>query len=385
MHLAFLTPEYPHPHSTPSGGLGTSIKNLAEQLVKRDIDIMVFVYGQNKNKVFKKNGISFHFIKQLSYDFFGWYRYRKYLESYLNKVILEEKIDALEAPDWTGITAFIKLKCPLVIRMNGSDSYFCRLEGRPQKKKNFWLEKLALEGSDHLLSVSEFTGSKTREIFKLKKEIKVIPNSVDTDLFFPSGEKAAVNTILYFGSIIRKKGVLELAEIFNLIHKENPNARLIMAGRDVTDIQTGKSTRTLFEEILKKESRENVSWLGSLPYKKVKAQISKVALIVLPSFAEALPMTWLESMAMEKALVTSNIGWAKEVMIGGETGFTVNPKDHEQYAARILQLLKNQNLAERMGKAARERILEKFSTEVVVEQNIKFYGGVVIGQRTMGK
>jgi len=377
MHLAFLSPEYPHPHSTASGGLGTSIKNLAEQLVKREHKISVFIYGQEEDQVFEEEDIEFYFIKQLNYDFFGWYRYRKYLESYLNKVILEENIDTLEAPDWTGITAFIKLKCPLIIRFHGSDSYFCRMEGRPQKKKNFWFEKLAIKNADHLLSVSEFTAKKTREIFDLKKEIKVIPNSVDVNVFSPTGEEVEPNRILYFGSVIRKKGVLELAEIFNIINKKNPNARLIMAGRDVPDIQTGKSTRSLFEEILNEESHENVSWLGSLPYEKIKVQITKAAVIVLPSFAEALPMTWLEAMAIEKALITSDIGWANEVMTDGKTGYTVDPKDHQLYAERTLQLLLDPALSARMGKAARKQVMEKFSTEVVVEENIRFYESVI--------
>lgn len=345
--------------------------------MKKDILITVFVFGQEKDRVFGEDGISFHFIKQLKYDFFGWYRYRKYLECYINKVSLEEQIDALEAPDWTGITAFMKLKCLLVIRMNGTDSYFCRLEGRPQKRKNFWFEKLALKGADHLLSVSKFTGDKTREIFSLKKDIKVIPNSVDVEAFKPTGEAPIPDTILYFGSIIRKKGVLELAKIFNLIDKQKPNARLIMAGRDVLDIKTGKSSRALFEEILNDKSRGKVTWTGSLPYKEVKSQISKAAVIVLPSFAEALPMTWLEAMAMEKALVTSDIGWVKEVMQEGETGFNVDPKDHATYAKKVLELLGNNELAEKMGKAARKRVVERFSTEVVVEENMQFYETVI--------
>ena len=84
-------------------------------------------------------------------------------------------------------------------------------------------------------------------------------------------------------------------------------------------------------------------------------------------------MTWLESMAMEKALVTSNIGWAKEAMINGKTGFTENPKDHVAYASKILQLLADEDLAIKMGKAARQQVLSKFSTEVVVQQNLEFY------------
>src|SRR5690606_24849102 len=108
--------------------------------------------------------------------------------------------------------------------------------------------------------------------------------------------------------IIRKKGVLELADIFNIIIKDKPEAKLILAGKDVLDNQTGRSTRQLIEEILSPAAKKNVEWLGTLPYEKVLYHIAPANVIVLPSFAEALPMTWIEAMAMEKALVTSDIG-----------------------------------------------------------------------------
>ena len=95
------------------------------------------------------------------------------------------------------------------------------------------------------------------------------------------------------------------------------------------------------------------------------------------AFAEALPMTWLEAMAMEKPLVTSNIGWAKEVMVNRETGFTENPKDHKAYAEKILYLLDNPCEAAEMGKAARDRVKMRFSTQVVVKRNLAFYKKVV--------
>ncbi|UJH92535.1 glycosyltransferase family 4 protein [Antarcticibacterium sp. 1MA-6-2] len=235
MHLGFLTPEYPHLLSTFSGGLGTSIKHIVETLVDKGVIVTVFVYGQQQDKIFTEKGVHFHFIRQRKYKALGWYFHRKFLQNYLNKAITENEIDFVEAPDWTGITAFMKLQCPLVIRMNGSDAYFCKLEKRPQKKKNFWFEKIALKGADYLLSVSQFTADKTASIFHLKKEIKVIPNSVDAAFFSPRITAISPHTILYFGSIIRKKGVLELAEIFNLIVEIKPEARLIFAGRDVND------------------------------------------------------------------------------------------------------------------------------------------------------
>ncbi len=377
MHLAFLTPEYPHPLSTSSGGLGTSIKNMAVALSEKGIKVTVFLYAQKQNKIFSEDGIIFHLLKQQNYKFLGWYLHRKFLDKYLNKVIAQDKIDALEAPDWTGINAFMKLKCPLVIRMNGSDAYFCQLENRPQKKKNFWFEKKALAGADRLLSVSEFTAEKTADLFGLKKKIEVIPNSVDVAHFCPSNKAVESNTILYFGSIIRKKGVLELATIFNLIIAKKPEARLLFAGKDVKDHTTGSSTKQLIIDRLSPVAKKNIEWLGVLLYEKVLAQIAVANVVVLPSFAEALPMTWIEAMAMEKALVTSDIGWAKEVMINGVTGFTVDPKDHQKYAGKVLQLLNDPELAKEMGKAARKQVLAKFSTEVVLERNIEFYKGIV--------
>ncbi len=377
MHIGFLTPEYPHHKAKPSAGIGASIKNLATALIENGIKVSIFVFGQEHDEIFRLDEINIHLIKQRKYKFLGWYLHRKFLQNYLNKAIVQEKIDAIEAPDWTGITAFMKLKCPLVIRFHGSDTYFCHLENRKQKKKNFWFEKKALEGADHLLSVSEFTAEKTANLFGIKKKIEVIPNSVDVGYFCPLSKAVEPNSILYFGSIIRKKGVLELAAIFNLIVAEKSEARLLFAGKDVKDSSTDLSTKQLIIDRLSPSAKINTEWLGVLPYEKVLRQIAAANVVVLPSFAEALPMTWLEAMATEKALVTSNIGWAKEVMVDGVTGFTVDPKDHKTYAGKVLQLLDDSKLANEMGKAAREQVISKFSTEIVVERNLEFYRRIV--------
>mgnify|MGYP003110329811 CR=1 FL=1 len=377
MHIGFLTPEYPHPKSTSSGGLGTSIKNLASSLVSENIKVSVFVYGQKTPLRFKENDIEFYFIDQRKYKFFGWYLYRKYLQAYLNTAITKNNIELIEAPDWTGITAFMKFPCPLIIRMNGSDAYFCALESRRQKFKNRFFENSALKSADALVSVSRFTADKTREIFKLKEDIEVVPNSIETDKFSGAEEVAIKNRVLYFGTIIRKKGVLELAGIFNEVVNRNSEAELFLIGKDVVDIFEDKSTLELFLERLSIQAGKQVKYFTEVSYTEIKEHISRAAVIVLPSFAEALPMTWLEAMAMEKPLVTSNIGWAKEVMVNGETGFTENPKDHKAYAEKILYLLDNPCEAAEMGKAARDRVKKKFSTEVVVKRNLAFYKKVV--------
>lgn len=379
MHVAFLTPEYPHPELKGSAGLGTSIKNLAAGLIAKEIQVTVFVYDQQKDVVFNHHGITIHSIAKRKFKLGGWYLYRNFLQRYVNKFITQNGIHVLEAPDWTGITAFMSFKCPLIIRLHGSDGYFCNLENRPQKTKNRLFEKSALRNADYILSVSQFCADLTFKIFNLKRDIKLIPNGVDTAAFKPEKESEVDFQLLYFGSIIRKKGVLELAKIINLVFKKEPKARFVLAGADVKDIFTQRSTQELFLEEVEPQFHKYIFFKGGLPYNEIKAEIAKASVVVLPSFAEALPMTWLEAMAMQKALVTSDIGWAKEVMIDEQTGFTVDPKNHEKYADRILEFLRNSALREKLGAAARRRVDSKFALEHVVDQNILFYKKVIAG------
>lgn len=381
MHIAFLTPEYPHPKCNPSGGLGTSIRNMAEALVKKEIKVSLLIYGQKKDFSFAESGIDYYVIKQKTYLWGGWYLYRKYLQKFINKLIREKNINILEAPDWTGITALMKLNCPVVIRMNGSDAYFCELDGRKQKLKNRFIEKSALRNADHLISVSAYTAKKTKEILGLNREIEVIPNSIRIDRFLPSKEKINPNQILYFGTLIRKKGVLELANIFNHVNKKYPNAELVLVGKDVIDIFEGRSTLEIFKSELSENAEKQVSFLGEVSYDMVNGFIAKCQVVVLPSFAEALPMTWLEAMAMEKAMVTSNIGWAEEVMIDGYTGFTESPKNHGLYADKIIKLLENPELCTEMGKRAREKVMNEFSSGIVAEKNIRYFNSILIKAR----
>lgn len=383
MHIAFLTPEYPHQLTGPSGGLGTSIKNLAVILNEKGISVSIIIYGQETDEEFEEHGISFYFLKYRKYKTGGWYFYRKYIQKFVNNLVEEKKIDVIEATDWTGITAFMKFKCPLVIRLNGSDAYFCKLEGRQQKMKNRIFEKKALETADFLISVSRFTAEKTKEIFGINRKFEIIPNSIEARSFIPSDIEIVPNRILYFGTIIRKKGVLELAKIFNKVIQQRPESELFLIGKDVTDIFENRSTIELFKAQLSKQAQKKMTFQGQVDYDKVKMYIQESAVVVLPSFAEALPMTWIEAMALEKALVTSNIGWAKEVMVDGETGFSVDPKDHETYAEKIIKLLDDEELARKMGSSARKRIIDNFAAEKVVEENIKFYKSVIKKAKTL--
>ncbi|KAF2513568.1 glycosyltransferase family 4 protein [Flavobacterium foetidum] len=375
MHIAFLTPEFPHPKVTHAAGIGTSIKNLTTALSKEDVKVTVFVFGQKTQEVLEENGITIHLIQNRKYKVFGWFFHRKYIQNYINSVVKKEKIDLLEAPDWTGITAFMNFDIPLAIRFHGSDTYFCHLENRPQKRKNFWFEKTAIKKANAFIAPTTFAGQVSKELFKIKnKEIRTIHYGLETEKFENgSPEVFEKGLLLYIGTLIRKKGVLELPEVFSKVRKIFPDAKLVLIGGDSVDIATGsKSTWALMQEKFKNDDLQNVIYTGKIPYEKVQEYIKRANVCVFPTYAETLGMVTIESMAMQKPVVNSNIGWAKELIIDNKSGFLVYPSDHDLFSERIIEILKNDSFALQIGKSARKRVLERFDISKLVHDNIQF-------------
>lgn len=376
MKIAFLTPEYPHSRTGNSGGIGTSIKNLAESLTDLGHNVRILVYGQKEDAVFDASGITIQLIKNIKIKGLSWYFTRKKIQSIIDDLYHSEAIDIVEAPDWTGISSFIQpKKCPLVIRLNGSDTYFCHLDNRPVKWINKFHEKRALKKADGHISVSQFTADKTNELFGLQIPFAVIPNGINPENFKPDNTiQKESNTILYFGTLIRKKGLLELPFIFNQVFLKNPKAQLLLVGRDSADILTGSSsTWKLMQPLFTPEALRNVSYLGGVPYEEVRAHIAKASVCVFPTFAEALPVSWLEAMAMQKAIVASNIGWGPEVITTQKEGILVHPKDHEEYANAILDVLDNETQNTTFGINAVQKIQNVFANRLIAEQSITFY------------
>lgn len=375
MHIAFLTPEYPHERVRHAAGIGSSIKNLAMALVQEGVQVSVFVYSQKISAIFVEDGIKIHLISHKKYRFLGWFFYRKYVQDYLNRIVVSDKIDLIEAPDWTGITAFMSLKAPVVLRLHGSDAYFCHLEGRKQKRKNFWFEKIAMLQAKAFVAPTDFAGTLTKELFGIKKKIETIPNGLQMQHFVnPQPEAYEKGLLLYIGTLIRKKGVLELPAIFSKVIAACPEARLLLIGADAADIQTqSASTWELLQGQLDDSIKDKVTYLGKLPYDNISNYLQKAHVCVFPTFAETQGMVTIEAMAMQKAVVNSNIGWAKELLVDGESGYLVHPADHDLFASRILELLAHQQLTLEMGKNARIHAARHFDSSVIVKRNIKFY------------
>ena len=117
--------------------------------------------------------------------------------------------------------------------------------------------------------------------------------------------------------------------------------------------------------------------MGRVPYNEIQNIIAQTSVCIFPSFAEAFPVSWLEAMAMGKAVVASDIGWATEMINDGTDGYLRNPKEHFAYAVAISELLLNSELSNQMGMNAIDKVKLKFQSEVIAKKNIEHYRKVI--------
>jgi glycosyltransferase involved in cell wall biosynthesis len=88
---------------------------------------------------------------------------------------------------------------------------------------------------------------------------------------------------------------------------------------------------------------------------------------------EAMPMAWLEALAMGKPFVGSKTGPGPEAVKDDETGLLCDPHDSIDIADKVIWMLQNKEAAQKMGLAARADVLERFNIEKLVKENIAFY------------
>lgn len=377
MHIGFLTTEYP---PLPSGGIGTSIRNLARALVAMGHRVTVIGWGAATE--FEDQGVKARFLSDTHLPKTGWFINRLRVQRELRRLVAKENLQIVEAPDWGGLSAGLQPGCPVVVRCHGSAVYFAHLLHEKVRPSVRLAERMVLTQADGVVAVSRFAADITAQLFGLKKSLGVIPNGIDLSQFEPGPPEEIApntpNTLLYLGTLVRKKGVLDLCRAFSRVVEQFPEARLRLIGRDAADRQTGApSVWALCREMLSLRARARVEYLGVRPYAEVQDYVRQAAVCVFPSHAEAMPLSWLEAMACVKPVVAYDIGWASEVVAHERTGLLVPLGDVEKLSAAIVRLLCDGALRNHFGAAGRRQVEAKFSAQAVAKQSVAWYRNVI--------
>jgi len=139
----------------------------------------------------------------------------------------------------------------------------------------------------------------------------------------------------------------------------------------------GPLRRELKELVRELELEEQVRFLGSRDREEIPRILAITDVFVLPSLWEGLPTAIIEAMAAGCPVVATAVGGTPELIIDGETGFLINPRDSTALAQKLKLLLQDRLLRNKMGEAGTKRAKEHFSIERMVQEYESLYKQLV--------
>lgn len=198
--------------------------------------------------------------------------------------------------------------------------------------------------------------------------IEVIYNGIEAEPFMQPGArnfraewrvKPDELVLGFVGQLDERKGIRVLLAAFQRIKREWPLARLVFAGQ-------GPLRELIVSEIEKQSWGEAVLLIGFVD--DVVGVMQALDILLLPSYWEGFGIVLIEAMAAGKPVISTDTSSMPEIIVDGQTGFVVPPGDAEALAARALHLLRDAGQREKLGCAARQRVLEKFTQQRMIEE-----------------
>lgn len=187
-------------------------------------------------------------------------------------------------------------------------------------------------------------------------------NGVATDGFAPHAPVNSVPQIVSVGRSVEKKGFADLIEACRLLRERGRAFECsIVGGGPLDTILQTRIDRANLDRL--------VRLLGPRSQSEVRELLSASHIFVLASVPESgggsdnLPTVIVEAMLAGMPIVSTRVAGIPEMIVDGETGFLVSPKDPPALASAIEKLLADPVLAARFGKRARQAAVEKFAIE----------------------
>jgi glycosyltransferase involved in cell wall biosynthesis len=225
---------------------------------------------------------------------------------------------------------------------------------------------------DRFLTVSAYSA---RQLAAPASRTRVVYGGADPARFSPDPE-ATRRGILFVGRLTPHKGVDRLIEAL----PEDAGLRVVGSAGHDPDLPE----REYPELVRRLAAQRRVEFLGVVPDPDLPALYRSAQVLALPSVertcygrdvvvSELLGLAAIEAMASGTPVVASRLGGLPEVVADGVTGFLVEPGNVAELRGRLAEVLGDRRLAERLGRNARERFLERFTWEACAERCLAAY------------
>ena len=240
------------------------------------------------------------------------------------------------------------------------------------------VEKFAEKFTNHFICVGEVMKQQCLQAgIGKKKKYSVIYSGFDTYLYV-EGEKKREDTrrnlgikegekvIGMVGRLFHLKGQNYLLKAFSELTEEFPFAKLLLVGDGILRQQLEDYAR-------KKGIYERVVFTGLVPPVEIPEYVSAMDILAHTSLREGLPKTIAQGFAGGKPVVAFDVDGARELVINGKTGFLIPPKNISLLTEKLIFLLKNPEIACKMGEEGRKLVEKLFPVDKMTDAIASLY------------
>ena len=202
--------------------------------------------------------------------------------------------------------------------------------------------------------------------------LRIVHCGIQPALYQAGGEAGGEGHVVFVGRLDPVKGVTLLLEAFAAVKARHPQARLTVAGDGPARSRLEARARDLGLE---------VAFPGYLDEAQVADLLASAAMLVLPSFAEGLPVVLMEALASRIPVIATQVAGVSELVVDGVSGLIVPPGDVAGLARAMDRLLGDPDLRARMGEAGRARVEAEHDIQTEAAWLAELFAGTGQGLR----
>jgi N-acetyl-alpha-D-glucosaminyl L-malate synthase BshA len=357
------------------GGSGIVATELGLELANRGHQVHFISYANPIRLDPGTPRIHYHEVEVSNYPLFQYPPYSLALASRMSEVVEAYDLDLLHVhyaiPH--SISALLarqmlagRRPLPFITTLHGTDITLVGAD-----RSYLPITRFSIEQSDGVTSISQYLKARTLEVFKVPNDIRVITNFVNCEIYQPdpAGRSqaklapAGAKVLMHLSNFRPVKRVFDCLRILQEVRREVP-AHLLMVGDGPDCAPAQRLAREL-------ELEDHVTFMGKQGH--VERLLPLAHVLLLPSKLESFGLAALEGMACGVPAVSTNVGGIPELITDGVDGYLESVGDVAAQAARVLSLLTDASLYQRMSAAARQTAQTRFCSSLVIPRYEAYY------------
>jgi len=382
MKTCLLCNEYPP--GPKVGGVGSFVRDLGRKLVEFGHNVTaVGIYDVREPVTENDGGVRVVRLPGGAGGRVGFFMDRSRLGRWVGLEASRGRVEVVEAPEGGGWSWMIGSRVPVVIRFHSSARFgVARNWRKPRGRLLSLIEELAIRKATGLIAVSGWVSERAAVDYPragLKgRSIEVIHNGIDLGLFRPRPWSDRVpGRVVFAGTLKAQKGVVTLLRAFSLIAAKRGDATLVVAGQDT--LSAGRSYWDQALEMAKvpEVAMNKIERRDAISRESLAELYGSASVCIFPSLAESFGLVAVEAMACGRPVVYSSTTAGPELIDHGQDGLLADPQNPAEFAEAVLQVLNDEDLAERLGAQAARSAAARFSMVTCARRTVEFYTQVL--------